>query len=102
MEVRLREASPDMEPTVSTDEAVPSAIGKGEIRPRASVELNVPHGLWGVLGSTHSIRFEAKLTSKFVRCMSLLLFLEAAEASSGLICVPSAEDLKLRVVPSLS
>jgi hypothetical protein len=34
MEVRLRENSPEIKLTVTTDETVPSAIGKGEVCPR--------------------------------------------------------------------
>jgi len=69
--------------TVTTDEAVPSAISKGEVRSRTVGGIRRSESV--IVGFTHRIRFEAKLTSRFVRCTSLLLFLEAAAASSGLI-----------------
>jgi len=85
MEVRLRENYPEIKLAVATDEAVPSAIGKGEVRPRTIGVIKRFARAWTIIRSTHRMRFEAKFTSKFVRCMSLLLLLEVAAASSGLI-----------------
>ena len=83
--MRLRENPLENKLTVTTDEAIPSPVGKGEVSPRTVGGLGCCVEAWGLIGPTHRMRFEAKLTSKFVRCMSLVLFLEAAEASSGLI-----------------
>jgi len=85
MEVRSRENSPKIKLAVTTDEAVPSAIGKGKVRPRTIGVIKRFARVQTTIRSTHRMRFEAKFTSKFVRCMSLLLLLEEAAASSGLI-----------------
>lgn len=49
MEVRSRENSPEIQLAITTNEAVPSAIGKGEICPRAIDGIEDLVGAWMVI-----------------------------------------------------